>query len=39
MPLHGDRELRALLAGTRTIAVLGIKAGEDEDAFRIPRCM
>jgi predicted CoA-binding protein len=37
MPLHGDRELRELLASTRTIAVLGIKAGENEDAFRVPR--
>jgi predicted CoA-binding protein len=39
MPLHGDRELKALLEGTRTIAVLGIKAGEHEDAFRVPRYM
>lgn len=39
MPLHGDRELRALLEGTHTIAVLGIKAGEHEDAFRVPRYM
>ncbi|HEU4428257.1 MAG TPA: CoA-binding protein [Myxococcota bacterium] len=37
MPLRSDRELRALLESTRTIAVLGIKAGEHEDAFRVPR--
>jgi predicted CoA-binding protein len=37
MPLRSDRELRALLENTRTIAVLGIKAGEHEDAFRVPR--
>ncbi|MBM4383833.1 MAG: CoA-binding protein [Deltaproteobacteria bacterium] len=39
MPIHGDRELRELLVSTRTIAVLGIKAGEHEDAFRVPRYM
>jgi len=39
MPLRSDRELRALLEATRTIAVLGIKAGEHEDAFRVPRYM
>jgi predicted CoA-binding protein len=39
MPLRSDRELRDLLANTRTIAVLGIKAGEHEDAFRVPRYM
>jgi predicted CoA-binding protein len=39
MPLHADRELKELLARTRTIAVLGIKAGEQEDAFRVPRYM
>lgn len=38
MPLD-DRELEALLRNTRTIAVLGIKAGEHEDAFRVPRYM
>jgi uncharacterized protein len=37
MPLRSDRELRELLERTRTIAVLGIKAGEPEDAFRVPR--
>ena len=39
MPIRSDRELRALLESTRTIAVLGIKAGEHEDAFRVPRYM
>jgi predicted CoA-binding protein len=39
MPLRSDRELRALLESTHTIAVLGIKAGEHEDAFRVPRYM
>lgn len=37
MPLRSDRELRALLEATHTIAVLGIKDGAHEDAFRIPR--
>jgi predicted CoA-binding protein len=37
MPLRTDRELRALLESTHTIAVLGIKDGAHEDAFRIPR--
>lgn len=39
MPLRGDGELKALLEGTRTIAVLGVKAGEHEDAFRVARYM
>ena len=39
MPVRTDRELKALLEHTRTIAVLGIKAGEHEDAFRVPRYM
>jgi uncharacterized protein len=37
MPLRTDRELRELLERTRTIAVLGIKGDEHEDAFRVPR--
>ncbi len=37
MPLRSDRELKALLEATKTIAVLGIKAGEHEDAYRVPR--
>ncbi len=39
MPLRTDRELADLLRSVRTIAVLGIKAGEREDAFRVPRYM
>lgn len=36
MPLEDDDALRALLSEVRTIAVLGVKAGSDEDAFRVP---
>ena len=36
MPLEDDDALRTLLSEVRTIAVLGIKEGEDEDAFRVP---
>jgi predicted CoA-binding protein len=36
MPLTDDASLRRLLEATRTIAVLGIKAGESEDAYRVP---
>jgi predicted CoA-binding protein len=32
-----DEALRALLSRVKTIAVLGIKAGESDDAFRVPR--
>jgi hypothetical protein len=32
-----DETLRAILAAVRTIAVVGIKDGESEDAFRVPR--
>jgi predicted CoA-binding protein len=39
MPLRSDRELKALLERTRTIAVLGIKAGAHEDAYRVPLYM
>jgi len=39
MPLTRDPELRELLRSVRTIAVLGIKAGEQDDAFRVPRYM
>ncbi len=35
----GDDELRELLAGMRTVAVVGIKAGDRDDAFRVPRYM
>jgi hypothetical protein len=31
-----DDEIRDLLEATRTIAVVGIKAGADDDAFRVP---
>ncbi len=35
-----DKELRnLLLTSIRTIAVVGIKAGEHDDAFRVPRYM
>ncbi len=38
MDFHeSDDALRALLAETRSIAVLGAKAGEADDAFRVPR--
>lgn len=37
MPLQTDDELRALLAETRSVAVLGAKTGPDDDAFRVPR--
>jgi predicted CoA-binding protein len=36
VPLEDDDALRALLSEVRTIAVLGIKDGPDDDAFRIP---
>jgi predicted CoA-binding protein len=34
-----DAPLRELLLRTRSIAVLGIKAGADDDAYRVPRYM
>jgi predicted CoA-binding protein len=34
-----DAALRDLLRRVRSIAVLGIKAGADDDAFRVPRYM
>lgn len=39
MPLSSDAELRDLLSRCRTIAVLGIKAGAGDDAYRVPRHM
>lgn len=33
----GDEGLRELLTAVQTIAVVGIKAGEQDDAFRVPR--
>ena len=35
----GDDQLRELLAGVRTVAVVGIKTGDRDDAYRIPRYM
>jgi predicted CoA-binding protein len=37
--MQSDAELRDLLRRVRSIAVLGIKDGEDDDAFRVPRYM
>jgi hypothetical protein len=37
--MQSDAELRDLLRRVRSIAVLGVKAGEDDDAFRVPRYM
>ena len=36
---HDDSELREILDRCHGIAVLGIKSGADEDAFRVPRYM
>ena len=36
MPLHDDSALRRLLEQMNAIAVLGIKAGQSDDAFRVP---
>ena len=35
--MQSDAKLRDLLRRLRSIAVLGIKDGEDDDAFRVPR--
>jgi predicted CoA-binding protein len=35
--MDGDAALRRLLEEVRTIAVVGVKAGEHDDAFRVPR--
>jgi uncharacterized protein len=37
MQRQDDAALTDLLRRTKTIAVVGIKAGEDDDAFRVPR--
>jgi predicted CoA-binding protein len=37
--MRSDAELRALLRRVRSIAVLGMKDGADDDAFRVPRYM
>jgi hypothetical protein len=34
-----DEQLRAMLTDARTIAVVGMKDAESEDAFRVPRYM
>ena len=39
MPLGSDTELRALLRETSSIAVVGVKAGQEDDAYRVPRYM
>ena len=35
--MESDESLRDLLQNSHTIAVVGIKEGENEDAFRVPR--
>ncbi|MBY0399582.1 CoA-binding protein [Myxococcota bacterium] len=35
--MAGDDELKALLSAAKTVAVVGIKDRESEDAFRIPQ--
>ena len=37
--MQDDEELRDLLREVHSIAVVGIKAGESDDAFRVPRYM
>ena len=39
MPLERDEELRELLDRVRSIAVVGIKAGASDDAYRVPLYM
>jgi len=39
MPLTTDDELRDLLGRIRSIAVVGIKAGGGDDAYKVPRYM
>jgi len=34
-----DAELREILERCRTVAVVGVKGGADDDAFRVPRYM
>jgi predicted CoA-binding protein len=36
MPVDDDADLRRLLESVNAIAVLGIKAGEHDDAYRVP---
>ena len=35
--MHADDELREILGATRSIAVVGIKGGADDDANKVPR--
>ncbi|MBW1885663.1 MAG: CoA-binding protein [Deltaproteobacteria bacterium] len=35
--MESDESLRELLQNARTIAVVGMKEGENDDAFRVPR--
>lgn len=37
MPINSDDALRALLRSVHRVAVLGIKSGAGDDAFRVPR--
>ena len=39
MPIEDDDALRALLEAVSTIAVVGMKAGETDEAFKVPRYM
>jgi predicted CoA-binding protein len=39
MPIESDDALRELLERVQSIAVVGIKAGPGDDAFRVPRYM
>jgi len=39
MPIETDDALRQLLERVRSIAVVGIKAGASDDAFRVPHYM
>lgn len=36
MPIESDEELRELLAGVHCVAVVGIKSGPEDDAYRVP---
>ena len=37
--IEDEATLRAILEETRTLAVVGIKSGETDDAYRVPRYM
>jgi predicted CoA-binding protein len=36
VPIESDEELRELLADVETVAVVGIKSGPEDDAYRVP---